>query len=72
MSSVFCPCLLVMVQDNNWFRFGQNNIVIKYTARAPVYGHQPVHWSNSGASSYSDDRPTCGVWRVHTMCADVT
>ena len=39
---------------------------------APVYGHQPVHWSNSGASSYSDDRPTCGVWRVHTMFADVT
>ena len=27
MSSLFCPCLLVMVQDNNWLGFGQNNTV---------------------------------------------
>ena len=74
MSSLFCPCLLVMVQDNNWLRFGQNNIV-----NTLLHGWR--HCMNltmfTGATVTPDhhtwdDGLTYRDWRVHMTFADVT
>ena len=71
MSSLLCPCLLVLVRYNNWHRFGQNHTAIK---------HHYVHWSNSLGPNHIQLTGWHGilwqvlVWRLHSydVCWDVT